>query len=176
MEVFHISKEQYERGQIVDIKNFGEETFYHRNLTENQRNIDNYLSVGKPDGYPERKLCIYAFAKPEYCVYFQMKNICKGGNWYLYRCNMDVFSGHPMFLVGEMEKTGPDRWEVLRNEYWYPNKKWKLLEYLSDKIEIVEEIKVSERLMGLAMTNGASDYADDSQIVRTLFLCGNNEL
>lgn len=168
MEVFHISKEQYVHGQIVDIKNFGEETKYHNNLTKYQKEIDDYLSAGKPDGYAERKLCIFAFDKPEYCVYFRMKDIREGGIWHLYRCNMDVQSGHPMSLVHAIEKTGSDHWSKLRSEYWHPQKAWKVLEHLSDKIEIVEEIEISERLWGIAMTKGASDYVDDSKIASTL--------
>lgn len=161
MIVYHITDKEYQPGQIVNINDFDGDSYYHHELTEGRKKINEYLSANRPEGEPFRQLCLYAFEKPEYCVYFRKKDILKGLSFHLYRCEMNSSQGHPMILVHKFECLAEENWEQLRNEYWHPTKQWKLMEHLAEELHILEEIPIEGAFQNISFMIGNDDYADD---------------
>lgn len=161
MIVYHITDKEYQPGQIVNINDFDGDSHYHHKLTEGWKKINEYLSANRPEGEPFRQLCLYAFEKPEYCVYFRKKDILKGLSFHLYQCEMNSTQGHPMILVHQFERLAEENWEQLRNEYWHPTKQWKLMEDLADELQILEEIPIEGAFRNRSFMIGNDDYADD---------------
>ena len=159
--LYHISPNTYAEGEVVSAETFSGSTIYHQGLDGVKKDIDDFLSENRPEGEPSRDRCIYAFDRIEYCVYFRNKELRAGETFHLYRCKMDIQNGHPMILVGKMESVSEPDKERLRNEYWNPTKHWKLLEYMSDKMEIQEEIPISAELQTRSMMIGWCDYSED---------------
>ena len=162
MIVYHITDKEYQPGQIVNINDFDGDSYYHHELTDGRKKINEYLSANCPTGEPSRQLCLYAFEKPEYCVYFRKKDITEGQPLHLYKCEMTSPQGHPMILVHQFEALTEDRWEQLCNEYWHPTKKWNLMEHMAEEMQILEEIHITGALRCSSFMIGNNDYADDS--------------
>lgn len=159
--LYHISPNEYAQGEVVSVEAFNDMTLYHQGLDSIKKDIDNYLSENRPEGEPLRNLCIYAFDRMEYCVYFRNKELRAGETFHLYRCKLNSQNGHPMILVGKMESVSELDKERLRKEYWNPTKHWKLLEYMSGKMEILEEIPITAELQTRSIMIGRSDYSED---------------
>ena len=117
-------------------------SLYHRGLIDKHKRINEYLSACRPKGEPSRKLCLYTFEKPEYCVYFKKNELNKGWVFHLYKCEINSGQGHPMILVNHFQRVNEDKWEQIGNEYWHPTKKWNILEHLSEQMRIIEEIPI----------------------------------
>ena len=158
---YHISSCAYVQGDVVSIDTFNGVTHYHQNLSREDKEIDNYLSENRSTYAPSRSHCIYAFVKMEYCVYFRNKELRNGETFHLYKCKMDVSKGHPMILVGKIKSASEQDREKLKEEYWNPTRKWMLLEYLSDTIEILEEIPITPELITRSTMIGQCDYSED---------------
>lgn len=168
MIVYHITDKEYELGQIVDVNDFDGYSNYHLGLTASQRAINEYLSDNRPTGEPSRQLCLYAFEKPEYCIYFRKNDISRGQTMHLYKCEMNSLQGHPMILVNQFSNTLESNWGKLKNEYWHPTKVWKLKEQMAEEMRILEEIPITSTLRSSSFMIGNNDYADDSVMARRL--------
>lgn len=158
---YHISPTAYAQGDVVSVESFNGTTFYHQGLDSQKKAIDNYLSENRPGVEPSRDHCIYAFDKPEYCVFFRNKELRAGETFHLYKCKVDNNNGHPMILVGMMKTPSEQIKEKLANEYWNPTRSWKLLEYMSEKIEILEEIPITAELITHSIMIGKCYYSED---------------
>lgn len=103
-----------------------------------------------------------------YCVYFRKNELHDGKELHLYKCLMKEASGHPMILVGMIGKAEGSKREELRKEYWQPTKNWKVLEYMAEEIQILEEIAITGNLRRTSMMNGNCDYADDASLANRI--------
>ena len=166
--VFHISHKIYQPGEIVSIKNYDGDSYYHQGLSPKYKDINKFLSDGKPKGMPARELCIYAFDDMAYCVYFMKNEIADGQNLHLYKCLMQEACGHPMILVGKIANVKEEKWEELRNEYWHPTKNWKVMEYMTEEIQIVEKLEITGNLRTSSKIKGAVYYSDDVLIANKI--------
>lgn len=162
MVLYHITDKEYQPGQIVNINDFASDSIYHQGLQEYQKKINICLSDNRPEGEPSRQFCLYAFEKPEYCVYFKKKEIIAGQPMHLYKCKMFSLQGHPMILVHQFEVLTEDKWSQLITEYWHPTRRWNLMEHLAEELEIIEEIPITCTLRVSSFMIGNNDYADDS--------------
>lgn len=170
MTVYHISDKVFEAGNPVLIRDFGATTLYHQNLSLENKAIDVFLSAGRPEGEPERQLCIYAFSRPEHCLGFMDEKIQRGDVLHLYRCEMDVTCGHPMFLIRPLQSIRDEaQKEAIRKEYWTPTKDWKVIEFMSEKMMVVEEIPITKEMCTRARGITKNDYADDAALVCRLY-------
>ena len=170
MELYHISENIYERGEVVRAKDFGDSTRYHQSLSEENKVIDLYLSSVRPEGEPERQLCIYAFAKMEYCLYFMRKDMQDGKKLHLYSCEMNTQNGHPMYLIRSLQQcTDEGKKEAISKDYWQPTKNWNVLEYMSDEMCVLEEIPITGALCTRAFGMTGFAYSDDASKSMRLF-------
>lgn len=158
--VYHISQKKYQPGDIISIRDFDGDSYYHQSLPPDYKAVNEFLSEGRPTDMPARKLCIYAFDDMAYCVYFRKNELHDGKELHLYKCLMKEASGHPMILVGKIEKAEGSKREELRKEYWHPINNWKLLEYLTEEIRILEEIPITDQLKS-SIVKSHSDYMQD---------------
>lgn len=161
MILYHITDKDYQPGQIVNVRDFDGDSIYHQSLQASQKIINEYLSAHRPVGQPSRQLCIYAFEKPEYCVYFRKEIVIAEHSMNLYRCEMNSPQGHPMILVNQFEVISDDKWEQLSNEYWYPTKRWNLMEHMAEEMHVLEAIPITNTFINSSKMIGNNDYADD---------------
>lgn len=112
MELYHISDNVYEVGQVIDVRDFGGVAHYHSNAGNNQW-IDDYLSEVRPENAPDRKLAIDAFEEQIYCELFGRIG------QRLYKVEMDVKAKCPLCLVGMLENNRDNTklLDILRKEY-----------------------------------------------------------
>lgn len=159
--LYHISDQKYAPGEVVSVDRFSGLTRYHQGLSDENKGINDYLSEGRPDGEPCRSHCIYAFDKLEYCIYFRNKELIEGKEYHLYKCKMNKRKGHPMILVGRMCSASAECRERLKEEYWKPTINWHFLEYLSESIEIQEEVPLEKELQARSINCGRVKYTED---------------
>lgn len=169
MKLYHITEKEYEKGSKVSVESFVGATRYYDGLSEENKPIDDFLSAGRPDNEPSRKKCIYAFDKPEYCYYYGRSQMTKAKTLHLYKCEMDCLLGHPMILVGYLsKKLSKSQRKQIHSEYWNPTRDWYFLEYLSTKMDIIEEITIDDDLESKIYAAG-SNYADDYDEAKRLY-------
>ena len=167
MDLYHITDKTYPLEEI-DINNYAGDSLYHQGLLNDLKKVNNFLSDYKPVDEPARNKCFYAFEKPELCVYFKKSELKNGHDYHLYKCKMNSSQGHPMIMMNQFMKIPEDKWEILSNEYWHPTQPWKVLEQLSEKMEIIEEIPITELMITSMSMVGMCDYVDDANRVRLL--------
>lgn len=160
MVVYHITDQEYQHGPI-NSHNFDGDSYYHQGLEDGKKEINEYLSANRPEDEPSRQLCLYAFEKPEYCVFFKKKEILQGQTMHLYKCEMNSPHGHPMILVNVFQNVSEDKWEQLNAEYWHPTKSWKVMEHLVEEMQIIEEIPITGTFRSSSFLIGNNDYAED---------------
>jgi hypothetical protein len=145
-ELFHISCTLYVPGQIV---NAPELTKYHtRTIAQGHGWVDELLDKYKPDSAPSRKSTLFAFASKWHCTgFWDKKRVCENGGPYLYRVKMIDPHKAPMKIVGCIAE---DLYcnEDLAAAYWECDSNWKLLEYLSEQMEIIEVLEYNVSMSG----------------------------
>lgn len=166
--LYHISCLEYAKGYLVPLP---EVTFYHQYVTEKGLGwIDDYLNSLKPANYPSRSRTFYAFGNIQHCLSFFSRRICETGNKRLYKVQMENPITAPMCLTDGLKNNGEgnDNNEAIANEYWHPIRKWKVLEYLSERMQILEDI--TSTVIGLPQF-GNFDYGEDQKLRKELFNC-----
>ena len=144
LELFHISSEKYKVREVV---NAPEETNYHKGRKEMQQDwVDDLLDSVKPANAPSRKSTLFAFDKPFFCTAFRKQELRKGDVFYLYKVKMLNPYKAPMTIVGRIEKKLFNN-DALANAYWDQTFIWNFYEYLSVKMEIIEEITITEAMI-----------------------------
>lgn len=140
MKLYHITKNEYQIGEVVSIDHFdGDACYYHHNHSNHQW-INDYLDLYKPAEYPFRKKCIYAFDKPGHCFAFLFGKPTEGVH--CYEIEMDAVGGFPMILTGLLQKNkdNPINLKAIADEYWHPTQEWKFCEYIGREMRIVSEV------------------------------------
>ena len=168
LELYHISCAEYPSGSIVPLP---EVTLYHQNAIANGLDwIDNYLDSKKPTTAPSRSRTFYAFGNIQHCLSFFNSRICETGSKRLYKVTMENPVSAPMCLTDGLKNNGEGHVtnEAIAAEYWNPKNKWKVLEYLSEKMQILEDITTS--ITGLPQF-GNFFYVEDQKRRNQLFNC-----
>jgi len=148
-----------------------EVTLYHQNAMANGLDwIDNYLDSLKPTTAPSRSRTFYAFGNIQHCLAFFNRRICETGSKKLYKVTMENPISAPMCLTDGLKNNGEDHVinEAIATEYWNPKNQWKVLEYLSEKMQILEDITTS--IIGLPQF-GNFFYREDQILRKQLFNC-----
>lgn len=165
MELYHVSCNLYLPGDIINSQDF-EDTFYYSN--SKSKWIDDLLDDFRPQNCPSRKKTLYAFGKLEHCMVF-INTRCNGNEYY-YKVKMTNPIACPMCLTGSLENTYKSKHEELIKEYWEPLKGWSYLEYLSEQMEVMEQIALPQNIVDRAILkgNGMKDYERDLDLYRKI--------
>lgn len=165
MRLFHITDRVYQIGEVVSIDAFyGDTCFYHQKHREHQW-INDYLDWYRPAGCPSRKLCIYAFDKPEHCFAYLCDTPVAG--YHCYEIEMDAMGGFPMILTGKLNdyRDNDDILKAIAEEYWHPAQKWRFYEYIGKEMTIISEVNI----VPIACAFSGYEYMMDNEIAKSLF-------
>jgi len=140
MELYHITCNAYPAGQVPALE---DESFYHLSTqTDNRAWINEFLDIQKSNNKPSRKKSFYACDSVINCKALKSTIVKPQCTPRIYKVRMTNPSKSPMTLVNYLYELGQvhtDNVEVA-NEYWNPTKEWKFYEYLSEEMEILEEV------------------------------------
>jgi hypothetical protein len=168
LEYFHITCKEYTVGEILTLTHT---TYYHLNAVANGLEwIDNYLDSLKPDIAPSRRRTFYAFGNLQHCLSFFNNRRCEKGNKRIYKVKMANPYAAPMCLTDGLKNNGQDHESnhLIAEEYWNPKNNWKVLEYLSEKMQIMEDVTGS--IVGIPQF-GNFLYGEDLSQRKKLFNC-----
>ena len=168
MELYHITCNEYPLGQLIPLP---DKTLYHENAIAIGLDwIDNYLDSFKPSIAPSRSKTFYAFGEIQHCLAYFNTRICDNGTKRLYKIFMDNPYSSPMCLTDGLKNNGIGHKsnELIANEYWNPKNQWKVLEFLSEKMIIQEDI--TDSIKNLPQF-GTFFYGEDIKLRKQLFNC-----
>lgn len=175
IELFHITCVEYQIGIVNPIEDL---SFYHNSTLNDYRSwINDFLDENSPEGFPSRKRTFYACDTILNCKALKSTIIANSDCVpKIYKVKMNNPKKAPMALVTRLLQLGNDNPSNinLANEYWTPTKDWRFYEYLSEEMEILEEIINSDITpMGQMLfwaTNSNSLLADDAAKAKKLFI------
>ncbi|MBW8331293.1 MAG: hypothetical protein K0M40_04660 [Prolixibacteraceae bacterium] len=142
MELFHISCKNYKKGELINSDSFEQTEFYLNSTLSGKNWIDDFLDSQRPIGYPARKSSLFAFDCISNCSVF-MNLSFKGLKAKYYRVKMPSPVAMPMCLTDSLIVDSLVHNTKIAKEYWQPIEEWKILEYLSNQMEILEVISES---------------------------------
>lgn len=134
---FHTTNKPLQVGENFSIDMFeGDTTIDHTNRCEEQKKTNDIFDKYRPNGVLSRKKCIYLFSNLSQCKKYANNK----GYQYIYevKCNDEVFGPYPMTLVTSLAKN-PENMDIV-NEYWSPTKSWKVFEFLTSSIVVLQII------------------------------------
>jgi hypothetical protein len=175
IELYHISCIEYPIGVVAPIEDL---SFYHTStLTDSRSWINDFLDDHSPEDFPSRKKSFYACDTIANCKALK-STICNDVDCIprIYKVRLSNPKKVPMALVTHLFKLGEDNASNINivNEYWTPTEEWNFYEYLSEEMEIIEEIPNSDKTrMGQILfwaTNSNSLLADDAAKAKNTFI------
>lgn len=138
---FHASNMLFENGQIRSVNDYeGNVTYNHKQRTGPEQLINEMLNNARPDGVISRLKCIYLFQDLELCKRYARSE--KIVHVYEVSANDNVFGPYPMCLLTTLLRCEKDKRTKVINEYWNPQEKWHILEYLTSSITIQNEVSL----------------------------------
>ncbi|SFW90378.1 hypothetical protein [Chitinophaga sancti] len=167
-ELFHITCNEYPSGFIVPLP---DHTLYHQEaIAKGTAWIDNYLDDFRPINAPSRSRTFYAFGSIQHCLSFYSSRICAIGSKRIYKVHMVSPYPAPMCLTDGLKKNGEGHVinQDIAIEYWCPRNEWRVLEYLSEIMQIHEDVTAS--INGLPQF-GNFFYGEDQKLRTKLFNC-----
>jgi hypothetical protein len=140
---FHVTKTRYHAGQVAQVGT-GQSTHFYAGL-EMADNLagEERLERHRPDGAPCRRSCIYVFQSLETCSFYGSTQH-PDAEVYYYRVRMTGAVKAPMVLVDAIRRqVDPSASQVERmaREYWSPTRDWQVWEYLTETVEVMEEVQ-----------------------------------
>lgn len=164
MNLYHVTKENYQIGDTVVSNAFnGEFCYYHTKSP--YRNVNEFLDETKPDNEPSRTKCIYAFVSLAHCAAFIGRN--NDDRFNFYEVELNSKNPHPMCLTdGIKEASSTQLCQIMREEYWHPTREWKFNEYLGTEMIIIE--KIEQIPCGFFLIQ--DDYMNDIRQMERVFL------
>jgi len=168
MSFFHVTDKEYEITNIVDATTF-ESTEYHQRVTaKGMDGIDTILDRFRPQDFPSRRNCIYAFDNIGMCMHFVGNRY--DGNEIYYEVELVEPVKCPMKLIKFLnEEKYTVNQEVIIDEYWQPNPKneWKYFEYLASSMRIIDCVEGNDT-MSKMIAGGYNDF--DEELATNLFI------
>ena len=132
MRLFHITERNYQIGETISINDYeGDMCFYYEKHTDYQW-INDYLDACRPEEFPLRRKCIYAFDRPGHCFYFLAHE--PSVTDHCYEIEMDAKGEFPMVLTGRMiaHRNNAEILRAIAEEYWRPTRDWNFYEYIGN--------------------------------------------
>lgn len=166
MELYHASSKQYSIGDIIDAETFVQ-TLYYTNT--NHKWVDELLDEYRPAEYPSRKKTLYAFKKMQHCLAFVNKNLTE--QHFFYKVEMEKAIPCPMYLTDGLKSFDKTKHGEIAKEYWNSTHDWKYLEYLCQKMVILEQVILpSNNIEKIALSSsGLEDYVSDKELFKSAF-------
>lgn len=159
MRLFHITDNiTYKIGDVISVNDFeGNMCFYHEKHIEH-RWINDFLNACKPDNYPSRRKCIYAFDNPGHCFFFLSREPLITDH--CYEVEMNAVGGFPMILTGWMirHRNNTDSLRNIAEEYWHPTNPWNFCEYMGSEMTIISEVNLDNAQRNVSRNRYMMDY------------------
>lgn len=169
---YHASNLQFNEGQVYSIENFqGDTTYDHKRRSNQEKIINIQLDKARPNGVISRIKCIYLFSNLEQCKEYARNAKLK----HIYSvCPSDkIYGPYPMTIVTTLLNCQETIREVVINEYWNHTQKWKVYEYITSSIIVLEEISLENKILNMA---GFDDYVTDRELSNRMFKCKKHVL
>ncbi len=168
MTFFHVTNKEYQIDDIVDATTFESTEYHQRTIQGGMGDIDNILDTYRPQGFPNRKNCIYAFDNVGMCMHFVGNRY--NGNEIYYEVELINPVKCPIKLVkilNENNYTVDNK--IIINEYWQPNSRnnWKYFEYLASSMKIIAIVEGNDK-MGKMIAGMFNDL--DEELGTKLFI------
>ncbi len=138
--LYHITCKEYPIGKVPTLEG---ESFYHQSTQNDERAwINQFLDTRKNVENPSRKKAFYACDNINNCKALKSTVAKPNCTPRIYKVKMIYPSTSPMALVTHLMKLGQNHEHNnnVANEYWNPTFDWKFYEYLSEQMEIIEEV------------------------------------
>lgn len=158
MRLFHITERKYQIGETISINDYeGDMCFYHERHTDHQW-INDYLDAYRPEEFPLRRKCIYAFDRSGHCFYFLAHE--PSVTDHCYEIEMDAKGGFPMVLTGRMiaHRNNAEILRAIAEEYWRPTRDWKYYEYIGNEMTIISEVNLDVSQRNISRDRYMMDY------------------
>jgi hypothetical protein len=140
MELYHITCKAYPIGKVPILE--GESFYYLSTLKDGRAWINEFLDSQKSNKMPSRKKAFYACDSINNCKILKNTVAKLHCTPKIYKVSMTNPSKSPISLVNHLFKLGKDHRIVndVAKEYWNPTQNWKFYEYLSEEMEIIQEV------------------------------------
>lgn len=158
MRLFHITERKYQIGETISINDYeGDMCFYHERHTDYQW-INDYLDACRPEEFPLRRKCIYAFDRPGHCFYFLAHE--PSVTDHCYEIEMDAKGEFPMVLTGRMiaHRNNAEILRAIAEEYWRPTRDWNFYEYIGNEMTIISEVNLDVSQRNISRDRYMMDY------------------
>jgi len=175
VEVFHVSTEVYEIGQVVAVP-VGEQTRFQGRLEgANATQAEERLGQGRPDQAHSRPTAQYAFANVFDCQNYGDSEY-PGQGLHFYRVSMEEPTRAPMAMVDvikNVQDATAEQISAMVNEYWNPMVTWQVYEYLASSMTILEKLPTPADEMALIAANHRmNESITRAGLVRDAILAG----
>lgn len=146
MRLYHASTNHYAKGEVVGP--FGQTRFFENKIVPTgHQSVESLLEQARPETKFSRLNAVYAFAEPGQCISYLRGE--GAAQFFLYEVAMDSATISPMVLVDFIRRheSSAQVTEALIKEYWYPEREWRLTEYLAGSLQIVAEVDKDKYMM-----------------------------
>jgi hypothetical protein len=164
MELYHITCKVYPIGRVPTLEG---ESFYHLSTQIDDRAwINQFLDSQKSSEMPSRKKAFYACDSIMNCKALKSTVAKPHCTPRIYKVRMATPSKSPMALVNHLFQLGQNHTKNVEvaNEYWNPTEDWKYYEYLSDEMEVIEQITIENWISG-----GLIALGEDRELANKLY-------
>jgi len=171
--LYHITCKAYPIGKIPPIVG---DSYYHLSTQADKRAwINEFLDAIRPNGKPSRKKSFFACDSIMNCKALKSTVAPPHCTPRIYKVKMINASKSPMALVNHLLLLGKDNQccKDVAIEYWKPTLNWKFYEYLSEDMEIMEEVKndnltlTGQKLFWIISNN---PLIDDKSLANQIFM------
>lgn len=137
MVAYHITKKDYMEGSTYSVEDYNGFSTYHMSLSNNQRGINDAIDGCRPEGFPSRKKCYYAFDNIENCLGF----VDSIKDYKLYQVEINTEIPHSMYLVDFLNRHNY-LLQALAYVYWDQTyaENCQVKEYIGTEIRILSRI------------------------------------
>lgn len=141
MKAFHITRKDYEEGRTYSIYNYDGQSYYHRSLNLEQKNINDTIDNCRPDNEPSRKKCFFAFENIENCLGF----VKSFDEYKLYQIDINSTNPHPMYLI-DFLNNNLNLISSLAHVYWDQSllKDFQIKEFIGSEIRIISQLELPQ--------------------------------
>ncbi len=173
LELYHITCKAYPIGKVPPLE--GESLHHLTTQTDVKAWINDFLDLYRSNEVPSRKKTFFACDSIMNCKALKSTVAKANCTPRIYKVKMKSPSKLPLALVNHLFVLGQGHTKniELANEYWNPTKNWNFYEYLSEEMEIIEEV-INEDLTPMGQVRfWVSDNCNliaDSELVKAIFV------
>lgn len=155
---FHATKRTFNIGDSFSVDMFdGDFTVDHSNRNDKEKEVNEQLDEGRPEGVLSRTKCIYLFGNLSHCQHYAKSMRYE----HIYEVHSDdVVNGpYPMVLVNTLYNSDPQIHDKIIQEYWNPTLEWKFNEFLASSFYVDREMPIPRLVLNI-------DFFTDQDLAR----------